>query len=659
LTALLTRAAYAARTWLLWPALFAIATGAGLFALAHPALSELLARNKLGEADRFRMLAWVVAALAGVLAVYAAVVLHRRRRDGAWSVPATAAELEGRLFPLLGLPLLPALGLPLLESDHPNVTLLFIAVFAAVFARGVYAWSGAPPAALAPEPSAPRWSLSPRTARLVAGAAVGALWIGYGWFFARLAIINHHALHTRTTDLGYYDNIVYQSIHGRFLGCSLIKQGYHGSAHFDPLLVVLSPLYLLYPRAESLLVLQAVWVGAGVVPVYLIAFEALGRRPAAVLFAAAYALHPALHGATMYEFHSLTLLPPLALFAVYCLGIGATKRYYAALAFLLLCREDAALLAIFIGLYGVVSGRPRLVRLGATTMVVSLFYFFFVKTFFMTSPDLLNSGDDSYSFAYYYSDLIPNLTGTAGLTVSVFTNPVFVLRTLLAEPKIQYLLELFLPLALLPLFARPGRVMLLYGLAFCLLASRPAVYSTHFQYSSAILPVAFAVAPAALRGFEDGRLAPFLGLDGPRLGRALLGFALAASLLLSWKLGGLVDNAAFRGGFYPVARELTAEDEDRYAWLRRQVETIPADASVAVTDRLGCHVSNRRDVFFYSKKKDVDYVLERDDELDADDLAALQGSIHRREIVRLSRYEGMALYRRKTPKAPPVSGTSP
>ena len=39
--------------------------------------------------------------------------------------------------------------------------------------------------------------------------------------------------------LGYYDNIFFQSIHGKPLGCSMIKSGYHGSAHFDPLLVLL------------------------------------------------------------------------------------------------------------------------------------------------------------------------------------------------------------------------------------------------------------------------------------------------------------------------------------------------------------------------------------------------------------------------------------
>src|SRR6185369_6347467 len=148
---------------------------------------------------------------------------------------------------------------------------------------------------------------------ILAAAAVVLLWIGFGGLFSYISLVNHHALNTRTIDLGYYDNIFYQSSHGHPLACSFIKAGYHGSAHFDPLLVVLSPLYLLYPRAETILVLQAVWLGSGVVPVYLLARDKTESRVAGLVVAAMYAAYPALHGANMYEFHSLTLLSPLVL----------------------------------------------------------------------------------------------------------------------------------------------------------------------------------------------------------------------------------------------------------------------------------------------------------------------------------------------------------
>jgi len=57
----------------------------------------------------------------------------------------------------------------------------------------------------------------------------------------------------------------------------------------------------------------------GVVPAYLLARGRLDSRLAGVALAAMYAVYPALHGANMYEFHSLTLLSPLVLTLLYFL----------------------------------------------------------------------------------------------------------------------------------------------------------------------------------------------------------------------------------------------------------------------------------------------------------------------------------------------------
>ena len=64
--------------------------------------------------------------------------------------------------------------------------------------------------------------------------------------------------------------------------------------------MILSPLYRLWPRAEFLLALQAVWCGAGVIAVYLIGRYQLGSRAWGLIWAVVYALHPALHGANLW-----------------------------------------------------------------------------------------------------------------------------------------------------------------------------------------------------------------------------------------------------------------------------------------------------------------------------------------------------------------------
>ncbi|WP_438015963.1 DUF2079 domain-containing protein [Sorangium sp. So ce315] len=667
------RIARAALTLAPWPILYGMSIAVTAWVFTHPGRLAQLDTNKLTELERRWMAGGAVAAIVGVGLAYFLVMLARRALTPSWAFVNTVGRLNRALLPLLALPFVAALKVPNIEKDSPKTAIFFAALAAAAVGAGVYAWgrgalSGARPPGDARGlddergPGDGRAGALARAARWLVPVTLGALWAGYAAFFSRLAITNHHALHTRTPDLGYYDNIFYQSIHGRPLGCSWLRAGYHGSAHFDPILVLLSPLYLIYPRAELLLVLQSVWLGAGVVPVYLLAKDKLEHRGKALLLAVVWAIYPALHGANMYEFHSLALISPLVVWLLYFYETGRDRLYWVTLGALLLCREDVSLLMCFIGLYAIFDRRAGRTRLGWVTIVTSLIYFVIVKLFFMTSSGIIMSGKDAYSFAYYYAQLMPNRTGLGGLIVSLLTNPVFALKVMLEEPKILFLLQLFVPLCFLPLLARPGRWMLLYGLLFCLLASRDAVFSIHFQYSAILFPIAFALTPIGLKRAADSAPAAYFGLDGRRLSRALLAAMLVASALVSWKFGGLVENASFRGGFSRVARKLTPDQEATYAWVRKQVETIPPGAIVGATSKMGPHVSNRKEAYFYpgsERSAFAQYVLLDEGELKGKDLERHNAAVKRGELVELSRRKKMALFKRVKPASTEPASKEP
>jgi len=667
--ALATRVAHGAFTLIFWPVAYAVALGSGAYVLGHRGSLAVVYTNKVPTAETFRMGFWTLGAYLATILLYAAIMLGRRLRRGDSGGFGTIAEINRRLRPILALPVLPILSTANIERDSPKETFFLVLLVAVAVGAGAYAWvrpapldTGDPvamgPPALIDAPP-PRRPIRAALSRLAAGLSIAGLFAGYGGFFSWLAITNHRALNTRTTDLGYYDNIFYNSAHGRPLGCSFIKAGYHGSAHFDPLLVALSPLYYLYPRAEMLLVLQSVWLAAGVVPLYLLAERKLGRRLPAVAIAAMYAVYPALHGANMYEFHSLTLLSPIALALLYFLEIEAYRRYFVTLAIALLCREDVALLMCFVGAYAVYTRRPRMARAGWITISASVVYFAVVKRFFMTSADIFMSGKNSYSFAYYYDDLIPNHNGIGGMLLSLVTNPVFVVKTVMAEAKLVYVVTLFLPLLFLPFVAKPGRVMLVYGLFFCMLATRGAVFSPHFQYSSVIIPAAFALTPEALRQIEDGRLARAIGLDGHRLSRALVPAAFAASLLVSWKFGGVLENQAFKGGFVRVARSLSDKDRETYAWVRENAAKIPEQARVGVTNRVGAQVSNRKIAYFYPEHQDVDWLFLDEAEIKGAELDKHHKAVQAGTWIVVARRDRLAFYKRGNKPGAHAAAPSP
>src|SRR5262249_18880963 len=157
------------------------------------------------------------------------------------------------------------------------------------------------------------------------------------------AVRQHHAFGTSIFDLAIYDNLFYQSAHGRFLDTNFVKGGSHLSGHFDPILAILSPLYLLWPRAGCLLVLQSIWPAAGASRRLFVVRRHTGPWVAAAA-AAVYLMHPALHGANLYDFHSLTLSIPLVIAAIGLLDAGRVRAYLFLLPVLLLVREDVSLL---------------------------------------------------------------------------------------------------------------------------------------------------------------------------------------------------------------------------------------------------------------------------------------------------------------------------
>lgn len=612
----LTRVGFA----LVWPGLYAAALAYAAWSARHRGLVATLAKNRLSIEQRTQMGKFFLGALVVVVLVYLVALAVRRVREGNFELLRVLGACNRRLAGLLALPFVAALAIPGAETSDPIWTILSVVVASGAVAYTAVQLAPAKPATSDEEPLAVSGPvrLFRAASPWLTALGLAALWAAYGYLLSRLAVTNHHALNTRTIDLGYYDNVFYNSLHGKPLGCSYVKGGTHASAHFDPILIALSPLYALYPRAEFLLVLQSVWLGMGVIPAYRLAARTLASRRAGWVMALAYALYPALHGANLYEFHSLTLIAPLVLWLFVFLEEERWVGYGLTVLLLCLCREDLPLMLCFVGLHAILGSRPAQKRAGLITIASAIVYYAVVRGFFMPSKDVLNGGTDkAYSYAYYFDDLIPNKRGLSDLVLSLVTNPVYVLRLAFADlQKVQYLLLLFVPLACLPLVARPGRLTMLYGLAVCLLASRKPVYQVGFQYAAMIFPFAFAIAPRALSDLGDTSVVRAVGLSKESLRRGALAFVLAASALLSWKFGALVENGAFRGGFGKIARyRLSDAQASTYLSLRGLVDKLEPGASVLVTNRVGAHVSNRRDVYLVHQRRHTTYVLVEDSDL--------------------------------------------
>ncbi len=582
-----------------------LAIGLGLGIALGPLLAKDTAyvlENDLQIDQRKKIIVAMISTLVVVVGSYLAIWIAWRRRDRALGFGDAATRINRYSVLLLSAPLLAGLLHPGIESSHRLLALVLIGIIAGLFLVVCYRVLDA--TGLGERGRASRRGVG----RWLPAALVVGLGAFYAIYMSHLALVDHRNMGTATYDLGIYNNVFWRTLHGDTLGCSYCKAGEHASAHFDPIIILLAPLYGLAPRADTLLVFQSVWLATAVIPLYLIAVRRLGDAPAGVIVVAIYVLYPALHGVNMFDFHSLTLVVPSLVWAIYLVDSGSRWAYAGVLALVLLTREDMSLLACFIGLYAILIGR---VRTGLLTIVVALVYLATIKTMFMNDAGLImQESQDSTSYAKFYEEMIPHgKEGVRGLVISAVTNPVFVLKLLLKEPKFFFFMALLVPVLFLPLAAGRKTIIMLYGLVFIGFASRKHMFSLHFQYSSVLFPVLIAALPDGVARTSKGRLARAFEAREQTLVRTLLLTCLCSTLLTSVKFGVMLPNRSFRAGWNVLDRTPDRTQKDRYRFIEQIAAELPGESSVCNTSGLGPHVSSRQDVALWPSCKDADYLV--------------------------------------------------
>ncbi len=611
---LVQRLVDATTTWLPLALVIAVSPGVFLWGLRHrDSLAVHLLRNRLGPDARRELLVVVAASALFVAAVYGMSLWRAAALHGRWD-PAAPRRLNRRLAFLVAPAFALAIIVPGFSVEHRYLVLVLAALAAAAVGRSAIA--------VAPKVECGLTALVRRApwTRLVPVTAVVAMIALYAYGVIRLELMQHRAMRTGAYDLGIYTNILWQSLHGNWLGCSFIKGGTHASAHYDPILIALSPAMLVHRGAETLIIIQGVWTASAALPVYMVGARK-GGRVFGLALAFAFLAQPALHGVSTFDFHSMGLSIPFVVWAVYLVERGAIVGYAVAIALLLICREDMAIAASCVGLYAITA--TRRVRVGVVTIVVSAVYLAVVKLFAMTDSALLmRDSAQSYEYGSYFSGL-SGAGGAEGIVATFSANPVYLLTHVLQEQRVFYILVLLVPVCFLPLLAGRRWVLLGYGMIFVLLASRDAVYTVGFHYAATALPGVFALAPAgadrAAHYLERVRRIPqehtYLGLAAA---------STVAALFVGAAFGAFVPNAGFKAGFYPLVHELTPSQEAEYEAFLELTRDIPPDAPLTASGFALPHLATREHLSHMPDVEGSDWVVVRTANLPAHEAAGLR-----------------------------------
>ena len=446
-----------------------------------------------------------------------------------------------------------------------------------------------------------------RVSRVVAPTIVVLAALGYSAYMAFFTIRHHQQIQTSAFDLGIFDNLMYNTIKGRFFESPVMfGPGHHNSlsTHAEYAMVLFAPIYALVPRAETLLVIQAVLLGSAVIPLYLFARTLLSAWPSVIL-SIAYVLFAPLHGPQFYDFHWLTVNVFFFFWLFY--GIAARKDWLCVLMTLLLfsLREDLSVGLAILGTFLIVTGLR--VRMGFTLALTSSVWFVINK--FVIMP-----WAGPWWFDTMYTELFADgKSGYGNVVKTLISNPFYALSTFIRGPKLAYGLHMVAPLVLLPIRRLSFLMLLLPGFAFTLMTTGywPTLAIT-FQYTTHWVPFLFAATVMCLylmRQEEGGKVRMIAALG-----------ALSVTLLShSYNFGAVLQRESFAGGFGKISFLLSDEQRERYQDMRSVANKIPVEASVATTETLNPQVSSRKEVYVFRYDFGlVDYIFLSDNEVSGD-----------------------------------------
>lgn len=400
---------------------------------------------------------------------------------------------------------------------------------------------------------------------------------------AVFAILRHQRLNSSAYDLAIQSQVIWNSGHGHLFASSLEVRNYLGD-HVQPILLLLAPLYRLWSRPEILLIIQALALTSGAIPVYRLACRHLHHKRLAFLFGLTFLLYPALGFMNRFDFHLVIFSIPLLLFALDAWDEG---RFAAAHFFMLLalfCKEEIGLTICMVGLYALLIRKQK--RLGVVWFGVGLIWslvalFVIIPTFRGVSSDTLAR------YAWLGGDPATQLH-------TLLFKPTVVWQHLYEPERSKVLLRLLLPLGFLSLLAP---AVLLIGapvLAYNLLSAVPSQSSIYFHYMAPFVPFVFIAAILGAAWLKQRS-----GPRFPLMVGALLVLGTGAAWLVDNPFTQVIADPYFR--VYGLERLL---DPAPFAAARQM---LPDEAPVATTMAFAPHLSTRPevDLFYYKGKREA------------------------------------------------------
>lgn len=371
-------------------------------------------------------------------------------------------------------------------------------------------------------------------------------------------------------DHGIFDQEVWLT--SRFKDPFLTTRGLNmWGNHVNPIIVVLVPFYWLGAGPHFLYLVQTLAFASGAIPLWLIARDKLDSQWLGVGVVAAWLLYPSLQWMTWWHFHPECFAVPALLFAWYFSEKQRWIPYAIAVVALVAVKEDAALVAMALGV-SVAIRKDR--KVGLLTVGLSLAWL--VICVKLIIPHAVGGANPFYANQF---GALGNSTND--IVFNAVRHPSRIVDLALEQSRRHYYGQMLLPVALIALLAPSVLVVAVPTLLVNIVNGQAYTHNYKYQYSAIIAVVVFLSVVAGIARFRQ-----------PGVQRFLVGALCAACFgtTLVWGPSPL-NPRVYKSGIWArnSSPHLQAVD--------RAVHEVPGNAGVAASYTIVPHLTHRTVIY--------------------------------------------------------------
>lgn len=403
--------------------------------------------------------------------------------------------------------------------------------------------------------------------------------VGATVFISATSIASHKIFGTPCFDMGIFVQTFYSLKEhlNAVITCERAEAMSHFRVHSSYILYLLTPIYALFPKAETLLVIQAVFVEAGVVPMYLIAKKRGLSGFELISACALYTLSAGLILPCYFWFHENSLLPALLMWLIYAADRRNIPLFYIMSVLTCSVKEDAPLYVICIALFMFSEEKSFKRWHGIIAAALSAGYFIVIMKW------LTVHGDGSYMTSSRLGLLMESPeSGFIGIIKNVLSDPGYFFSLFFNEKTVEFVLQTLLPLMFLPLLGKKlNRFLLIIPYVIMnLVIGTGYGYAANIGFQYILGPVCFLIY-AALRNACD------FSPDRRRL------FIAAAAVITVVTTVSTASGKLSNFNYYLDTESLWKSAEECIA-------SVPEDGSVLANTFLLPHAANRDEIYEFN-----------------------------------------------------------